>query len=246
MQGGIAMYVFGGLSAICMGFSKTGVPGASILAVVLMAEAFRENAAFSVGALMPVLLVGDIFAISLYARDAAWSGLLRLFPYVAIGLISGAVLLRHVQGNDLRPVLGGLIVLMFALEVYRRWRGEDHVPHAWWFLLLTGWLAGFATMVGNAAGPVMTMYLLSQDLPKARFMGTCAVFFFTVNLLKTVPMAWVGMITVDTFRFASFAVPMTFIGLGLGRWVFCRMSQKTFDTVALILAGLGGIWLLIP
>lgn len=246
MPGGIATYVFGGLSAICMGFSKTGVPGASILAVVLMAEAFRDNAAFSVGALMPVLLVGDVFAVTLYARDTAWAGLLRLFPYVALGLISGAVLLRYVQGNDLRPVLGGLIVLMFGLEVYRRWRGENHTPHAWWFLLPTGWLAGFSTMVGNAAGPVMTMYLLSQDLPKARFMGTCAVFFFTVNLLKTVPMACMGMITYDTFRFAMFAVPMTLIGLGLGRWVFRRMSQKVFDTAALLMAGLGGVWLLIP
>jgi len=229
-----------------MGVSKTGVPGASILAVVLMAEAFRDNAAFSVGALMPVLLVGDVFAVSLYAKDTAWSGLLRLFPYVALGLISGAFLLRYVQGNDLRPVLGGLIVLMFGLEVYRRYRGENHTPHAWWFLLLTGWLAGFSTMVGNAAGPVMTMYLLSQDLPKARFMGTCAVFFFTVNLLKTVPMAWVGMITLDTFRFALFAIPMTFIGLALGRFLFCRMSQQVFDTVALLLAGIGGVWLLIP
>lgn len=243
MTGGIVPYVFGGLSAICMGFSKTGVPGASILAVVLMAEAFHNNAAFSVGALMPVLLVGDVFAVSLYARFTAWKDLWRLFPYVILGLASGAVVLRYVQGNELRPILGALIIVMFALEVFRRYQGENYRPHVWWLLLITGWLAGFATMVGNAAGPVMTMYLLSQQLPKDRFMGTCAVFFFTVNLLKTIPMAYLGMITPDTFRFAVYAVPMTLIGLAMGWWCFHHISQKTFDTAALCLAGIGGLWL---
>lgn len=245
MSGGVATFIWGGLSAICMGFSKTGVPGASILAVVLMAQAFPYNAAFSVGALMPVILVGDVFAVSYYARYTSWDRLIRLFPSVMLGLIAGAVLLFYVRGNDLRPILGVLVVGMFLLELYRRRYSNGLFVHTWWFVWLAGAIAGFATMVGNAAGPIMTMYLLSQNLPKDRFMGTVAVFFFTVNLIKTVPMAANHMITLETFQFAGYAVPMTLIGLAGGRWVFQRISQSTFDLAALILAGIGGFWLLL-
>ena len=245
MSGGVARLVWGGLSAVCMGFSKTGVPGASILAVVLMAQAYHEDAALSVGALVPVLLVGDLFAVYLYARYTAWDRLIRLFPSVAVGLIGGVVLLHYVRGNALRPILGALVVAMFVLEVYRRTFADGHYGQKWWYVWLTGMLAGFATMVGNAAGPVMTMYLLSQNLPKDKFMGTTAVFFFTVNVLKIAPMAVEGMITSETMHFATFAVPMTLVGVGLGRWVFRRMSQNTFDMAALMLGGIGGVWLLL-
>lgn len=245
MPGGVARLVWGGLSALCMGFAKTGVPGASILAVVLMAQAFYENAALSVGALMPVILVGDLFAVSLYARDTAWDRLWRLLPSVMLGLGAGAILLHFVRGNALRPILGGLVLVMFLLEVYRRQSANGRFVHTWWFAWLAGGLAGFATMVGNAAGPVTTMYLLSQDLPKSRFMGTTAVFYFVVNLLKTVPMVANEMITRETCEFALFAVPITLAGLVVGRWVFRRISQTAFDTAALVLAALGGLWLIV-
>lgn len=244
MPGGVARLIWGGLSALCMGFAKTGVPGASILAVVLMAQAFHENAALSVGALMPVILVGDLFAVGLYARDTAWDRLWRLLPSVLLGLATGAVLLHYVRGNALRPILGGLVLGMFLLEIHRRYRSDGRFVHTGWFAWLAGGLAGFATMVGNAAGPVMSMYLLSQDLPKSRFMGTTAVFYFIVNILKTVPMVANQMITRETCEFALFAVPVTLAGVALGRWVFRRISQAVFDSAALILAAIGGVWLI--
>ena len=39
-------------------------------------------------------------------------------------------------------------------------------------------------MIGNAAGPVMAISLLSMNLPKLSFVGTSAWFFLIVNYLK--------------------------------------------------------------
>ena len=56
----------------------------------------------------------------------------------------------------------------------------EHPGIAWPF----SWLAGSTTMIANAAGPVMTIYLLACRLPKFEFVGTAAWFFFAINLLK--------------------------------------------------------------
>lgn len=237
------LYFFGGLAAICMGFAKTGMPGTSVLAVALMAQAFRHNAELSVGAMLPILLVGDIVAVACYRRHTSWSRLWRLFPAVSVGLVIGFSILHIVEGNELRPVLGLLVALMFVAELVRRRVQADQVPHGWAFTSGVGVLAGFGTMVGNAAGPVMTLYLLSQELPKDRFMGTCAVFFFTVNLTKVVPYTLEGMINGETLAFALFGIPMTVVGVILGRWAFHRFSQRTFDALILCLAGLAAVWL---
>ena len=66
--------------ALLVGFSKTGMPGAGLSAVALMAEAFPDDAKLSVGAILPLLIVGDLFAISYYRRHADWQRLLQLFP----------------------------------------------------------------------------------------------------------------------------------------------------------------------
>jgi hypothetical protein len=74
-------------AALLVGFSKTGMPGAGIPAVAIMAEVFRENTKLSVGAILPLLLLGDVFAIVYYRRHADWARLLELCPYVIAGMV---------------------------------------------------------------------------------------------------------------------------------------------------------------
>ena len=64
------------------------------------------------------------------------------------------------------------------------WGAKMKVPDYWWFAAFLGFFGGFSTMVANAAGPIMALYLLSMRLPKNVFIGTGAWFFFIINLLK--------------------------------------------------------------
>ena len=231
-------------SALLVGLSKTGLPGVSILAIVLMTEAYPKNAAYSVGAILPVLLAGDVFAVAWFRRDADWGRLVRLLPWVLAGMIPGVVVLLLVKGNGLRPVIGWLVLGMLAIELCRQWFGWERMPHRWWFAAATGLLAGFTTFVANAAMPVMSIYLVSQDFDKRQFIGTAAWFFLILNVSKVPAYCAMGMLTPSMLPTAAALAPLTILGALLGVYVLSRIPQRFFDALALALAGIAAIRLI--
>jgi len=125
-------YAWGWCSALLVGLSKTGLPGVSMLAILLMTEAFAYDAKLAMGAMLPVLLVGDVFAVFWYRHHAQWDRLWKLLPCVALGMIPGWFLLESLEeGNDLRPILGVLILALLAVEVGRRRFDLEHLPRQW-------------------------------------------------------------------------------------------------------------------
>lgn len=115
-------YVLGVCSAVLVGFSKTGLPGVSIPAILLMTEACPNDARASVVAILPVLLVGDLFAVVWFHHHANWPRLWRLFPWVLAGMLPGIFVFKHFEGNALKPWIGWLVLAMLAIELWRRWR----------------------------------------------------------------------------------------------------------------------------
>jgi len=245
MEGLLIPVLFGALAAVLMGFAKTGLPGAAMPAVALMTAAFPLDAELSVGAMLPVLLVGDVFAVARLGRNAQWRRLLALFPYVLLGMAPGYLVLWCLSGNELRPVLGALVLALAALEIARQWGGWMRIPERWWFVGPTGFLAGFSTTVGNAGGPVMSLYLLSQGLVKEAFVGTCAWFFFLLNLTKVVPFWANGMLNRQTLAVGLALAPITLAGGLLGLWLLRRIPQSAFNVLMLLLATLSGLWLIL-
>ena len=118
-------------------------------------------------------------------------------------MLPGVFVLWALDGNRLRPVIGVLVLGMLALELCRQWFDWEHVPHRWWFAAMVGFLAGFTTFVANAAMPVMTIYLVSQDLDKHQFIGTAAWFFLILNLSKVPPYCVMGMLTPSMLPLAA-------------------------------------------
>ncbi len=237
--------LLGATAAVLMGFSKTGLPGASIPAVALMAAAFPRDAQASVGAMLPVLLIGDVFAVTWFRRHAQWDRLWRLFPYVVLGAIPGYFVLGWLSGNELRPLLGWMVLALLILEFARCRFGWNRMPGRWSFVAGTGFLAGFGTTVGNAGGPVMTLYLLSQGLVKEQFVGTCAWFFFLLNLSKVIPFGAAGMLTRETVGVGLALGPVALAGALLGLWLLPRIPQRVFDAVMRALAAASGLWLIV-
>lgn len=109
-----------------------------------------------------------------------------------------------------------------------------------------GLLAGFATMIANAAMPVMTIYLISRRLRKEQFIGTAAWFFFLINLSKLPVCLWVlNVVTPRTLRFGLLVAPMTVVGALVGVYVLARIPQRFFDALALSLAGIAAVRLIV-
>jgi uncharacterized membrane protein YfcA len=113
-----------------------------------------------------------------------------------------------------------------------------------WLVAATGLLAGFTTMIANAAGPLMVIYLLAMRLPKVVFVGTAAWFFLVVNLSK-VPFSYgLGLITPTSLWTSARLIPFAVAGALSGRWVLSRMNQRVFESVALLLTLVAALRLL--
>ena len=245
----VASYLLGWASALLVGISKTGLPGVSLPAILLMTEAFFGNPKLAIGAMVPVLLVGDVFAVFWYRHHARWGVLWKLFPYVAVGMVPGAMILWAAEEKELRPVIGATILGLLALELLRRRLDLEHLPTRWWFVATMGFLAGFTTIIAHAAFPVMSIYLISRGAQKREFIGTSAWFFLVLNACK-VPIYLLlgGMLTPVSMRFDLLVAPAAILGGLLGVLILPHIPQKLFNALALTLAGVAavrliGLWL---
>jgi uncharacterized membrane protein YfcA len=228
------------LGAFLTGLSKTGIAGLGILSVALFANALPARE--STGALLPLLVAADLFGIGLYRKHADWRQILRMFPWVVAGVALGYFGLRVLNEPQVRRLIGGILLGMVALHLWRQRqlaRDPDgwsaRLPHAAWFAALTGVLAGFTTMVANAAGPVMVLYFLAMGLPKLEFLGAMAWFFCFVNALK-LPFSWhLGLIRWESLRLDALLLLPLLPGALLGPVIVKRIPQRAFELVVLVL-----------
>jgi uncharacterized membrane protein YfcA len=236
-----AAYALSLAAAMLMGLSKTGVPGVALPAILLMTQAYPGNERLSVGAMLPVLLVGDVLAVAWYRRHAQWDRLLGLFPAVLAGMVPAFFLLRAADDHDFKLILGWMILGLLAFEALRKRYGDGRTRGGFWFTTVMGLLAGFGTALGNAAGPVMTIFLVGRGLNKQQFMGTWAWFFLIVNALK-LPAYWqLDLLTAETLHVGLLMAPATIAGALVGRRVFSLIPQGLFDILILTFAGLAAL-----
>lgn len=235
------------VGALLAGFSKTGIPGLGILFVGIFVNILPVRQA--TGVVLPMLIMGDVFAVLLYRRHAQWGHLVRLLPATVAGVVLGWGVLRAMNDAQTARLVGLVLLVMLVVHLWRKARAGaeveavGHAPR--WFSWLTGLLAGFATQVANAAGPVMSLYLLSMRLPKLEFLGTGAVFFMLINWFKVPFMVQLDMINADTLRLNLWLAPAVIAGALLGRAILPRINQKAFETAALVLTALAVLKLLL-
>lgn len=231
-------------TGLMTGFAKTGVPAAGILGVTVMASAFAAKE--SVGILLPMLIAADIVAVIYYRKQVIWKHLISLIPWTLVGIITGYGLMIIIADTHLKLLIGVLVLLLVLVHIYREYKGKlEHAPASRWFGALMGVLAGFATMVGNAAGGIMAIYLLSRRLPKEQFVGTGAWFFISVNLLKVPFNISLGIITWNSLLINVMTVPVILIGTWIGIKVLPKMSQQQFQWIILALSIVGALQLVI-
>lgn len=229
------------ISALLIGFSKTGLSGVGTLVIPLMAAVFGGKA--SSGIVLPMLVFGDIIAVRKYHRHADWRYIWELIPWAVGGIALGLAVGNFVSDLQFKKIIAAIVLVGLGIMVYQEWRGEKAtVPHQWWFGALLGLAGGFSTMIGNAAGPVMGIYLLAMQLPKWVFIGTGAWFFMIVNLIK-VPLQvifWKG-ITWDTLLFNLILVPAIACGAYAGVKIAKIIPEKPFRITVIVLTAAAAI-----
>ncbi|MFF6986445.1 TSUP family transporter [Streptomyces sp. NPDC010273] len=241
-------------AALLVGFSKTAVSGANTVSLAIFAAVLPARA--STGVLLPILIVGDVLAVLTYRRHAHWPTLWRLFPAVAAGVVIGTLFLVWADDAVVRTSIGAILLFMAGVTLWRRRKADagaetgdepDSVTSRSGRAKARsyGVLGGFTTMVANAGGPVMSMYLLSAGFRKLGFLGTSAFFFLIVNVTKVPFSVGLGLIDGHSLlldaSLAAFVVP----GALIGKWAVNRINQRLFEQLVIAATIIGGLQLLL-
>jgi uncharacterized protein len=230
-------------AGMLIGFSKTAIPGLGLIVVTLMTVLF-EVPGEAMGAMLLMLIVGDVFAVRFYHHHADWALLIRLIPWVLVGIGIGTWVAGHLSKAQHQYTLGGMVIGLTAFEALRQWKQWNAIPRHLAITIATGILAGIATTVGNAAGPILGVYLLSQGFKKEKFMGTGAWYFLILNCVKIPSYLLLDWITPQTLAFDLMVAPAIIGGALFGLWALPRISQSVFTRSVLILGAIGGAYLL--
>ncbi len=215
------------LVSMLIGMGKTGIHGAGMIAVPLLATVFGGKQ--STGFLLPILCLADIFGVVYYHRHAAWDHLWKLFPWAAGGTLLGTLVGNYIDDEAFKLIMAIIIFVSVGLMLWLENNKKDKVPNYFWFVALMGVAGGFTSMVGNLAGSVMALYLLSMRLPKNSFIGTTAWFFLVLNWFK-LPFhifSW-HTISMNSFLFDLTMLPAIGLGAYLGVAIIKKIPEKLY------------------
>jgi uncharacterized protein len=233
------------LCGFLIGLSKVGVPGTSMIVVPLMAIAFGAKP--STGLLLPILMAADVFGVSYYRRHANWSYLVAVLPWAITGLLIALWVGEKVNEDQFKNLIAVIVFFSIALMLWQdKKKNTQSFPHKWWFAPLMGIMGGFATMIGNVAGPIFSIYLLSMKSQKNSFIGTQAWFFMIVNFAKF-PLQWLVWhnINSNTLFINLVSLPAIAVGAFLGIKIVKIIPEKTYRGFVIIITTISAFLLLL-
>lgn len=224
------------LAAVCVGLSKSGFPGVSLVTVALMAEAFPARE--STGILLPLLIFGDLCAVQAFRQHTLWHQIVRMLPPTIAGVFAGFALMRTVPDAAFKATLGWMLLATTLVQATRTAFPQlgPSLPHSRWFAWIMGFWAGVATMVANAAGPIMAIYFLAVALPKQNLVGTSAWFFLIINVFKLPFSAALGLLHAPSLKLDLLLCPLVLAGNMIGRRFLQKIPQRLFETLLLVSA----------
>jgi len=87
------------------------------VAVALFSIALPGRTA--VGAVLPLLVCGDCFAVFFYRRHAVWRHYSAL-PMGALGIILGTLAMGHVNDQQVQLMIGVLLIALTLLQLFQQ------------------------------------------------------------------------------------------------------------------------------
>jgi uncharacterized membrane protein YfcA len=234
--------LFLGFIGLVTGFIKGGLPSLGPLLSALVALYFVP--AQALGITLCFLLLGDLAAVTIYWRQAKYGELRGMLLPVLIGIMLGALVLAHLKRDHFGPMLGVLILVLVAMEPLRPALTRLSLAYPGTARLISGIVAGLATTLGNAAGPVLAIYFLVLKMDKTAFVSTSAIFFFFVNVMKIPVFVSQNILNIEFLPSIGLCAPLIFMGAYAGKRFLNWIPQFWFNRVVLILTALAGLLLL--
>lgn len=228
-------------AAFCIGFSKAGFSGISLISVFILADIF--GAKESIGIALPMLIIADLLVYPAFRKYASWKSVWLLTWPALIGMGIGICVLGSVDNSAMRKIIGAIILTMAGLQCVSRLR-----PAAFHQLALTrgfgifaGTAGGVATVLANAAGPIMQLYMVSRRMDKMELIGVGARFFLVINLMKLPLNAGFNLITRETLLINLILAPAIALGVFGGKKLITVIPQRVFEATVVLFALAAGV-----
>ena len=238
-----AQWIVISLATFLLGISKSGIKGIGIIIVVALAFVFGEKA--STGILLPLLICADICAVIYYNRHANWTYIVKLLPWMIVGVLVGVWIGHDISAELFKKIMAIIIIISVIIMVYSENRKSNAIPNSKLFSSTTGFLAGFTTMIGNLAGPISNIYFLAMRLPKNEFIGTAAWLFFIINIFKLPFHIFVWKtVSKETLVLNSILIPVLIASFFIGVYIVKLISNVNYRRFILVVTALGGLIML--
>ena len=235
------LWILTGIAACCIGFSKAGFSGISLISVFILADIY--GAKESLGIALPMLIIADLMVYPAFRKYASWKSVWTLTWPAFIGMAIGIAVLGNVDNDTMRKVIGAIILTMVALQLMSRLQPVKFHTLALTqgFGIFAGTAGGIATVLANAAGPIMQLYMVSRRMEKMELIGVGARFFLVINLMKLPLNAGLNLITKETLFLNLILAPAVAFGVLAGKKLITIVPQRLFEITVVVFAIIAGV-----
>lgn len=223
------------LACILIGLSKGGLGGPMppMLTTTLLSQFMPVSHAVSLA--LPLLMIGDAFALWAYWRKWDMNYIRLMLPAAAVGVIAGLFLLAHLPNATLRPLLGFFTLLFVIYKVASdQIKSMEYQPRQWHGILVGG-ATGLSSAVANAGAPPWTIYMLLRRVPPKTFIGTTTFMFASINIMKLPGTIVAGLLDFHVLASIIWCVPLIPAGVWMGRRFVNKVDPLFFERLMLVL-----------
>lgn len=216
-----------------IGLAKGGFGGLGALLTPLLA--LVVPVALAVGVLLPMLMVGDAFALYMYWKEWDLELVKRMLPAGIVGALVGTFLLSWLPPDGLRIILGIFVLIVVAYKFLSdRIQAIRYDPRPW-HAPAAGFLSGVASGMFNSGGPPFNSYLLLQKLKARPFIATTAIYFALLNLIKVPGFLYTGVLDLPLLFSLWWVFPFIPVGIWVARMTLTRLSPSAFEWIIIVL-----------
>ena len=227
---------------LMIGMAKGGLGGLGVLLTPLLALVLPVTSA--VGVLLPMLIVGDAFALYMYWKQWDVDLVRSMLPAGILGAIAGTFLLVRLSPDGLRIVLGIFVMVAVIYKVVSDRIQTMRYEAKPWHGPLAGLLAGIASGMFNSGGPPFNSYLLLKRTKAQPFIATSAIYFAILNLVKIPGFLYTGVLNLPLLFSVWWVFPFIPIGIWIARLSLTRVSPIVFEWIIIVLLIFSSLWLL--
>ncbi len=172
-----------------------------------------------------------------------WKVYVPLAALVLAGSVPGAFLLKNINAGAIKLLFGAVVVLLGA-EMLLRQFSKRKLKSSKVALAIVGIVAG-ALCGLFGIGALLAAYVGRVTDDQSAFKANINAVFFVENTFRVVLYSVLGLLTVETLRYAAILIPFSLIGLSLGILTSSRFNERTSKIVISVLLILSGVSLIL-